>query len=62
MGFSRLFTGGAGRRRLFRAFLLFSGCLYAFDSLAGAFDSPSKRGTSTLEIWLGPSAEAGARW
>ena len=45
-GVSRLFTGGAGRRRLFRAFLLFSGFLYAFDSLAGAFDSPSKRGTS----------------
>jgi hypothetical protein len=45
-GISRLFTGGAGRRRLFGAFLLFSGFLYAFDSLAGAFDSPFKRGTS----------------
>eukprot|EP00966_Prymnesium_polylepis_P123826 2863479-Prymnesium_polylepis.1 len=45
-GFSRLFTRGAGRRRLFGAFLLFSRFLYAFDSLAGAFDSPYKRGTS----------------
>eukprot|EP00966_Prymnesium_polylepis_P175587 4063527-Prymnesium_polylepis.1 len=55
--FSRLFHGGAGRRRflphltLFRLLRLF----LAFHSLAGAVDSPSKRGTSR---WLGPSAKA----
>jgi hypothetical protein len=52
-GFSRI-TGGAGRRRLFRAFVLFSGFLYAFDSLAGAFDSPCKRGTSRYGSDLPP--------
>eukprot|EP00966_Prymnesium_polylepis_P293806 6785143-Prymnesium_polylepis.1 len=56
--FSRLFHGGAGRRRLFSHLTPFRllRLFLAFHSLAGAFDSPSKRGSSR---WLGPSAEAG---
>ena len=49
-----------GHGYLFFAFLTLFRLLWrfvlAFYSLAGAFDSPSKRGTSR---WLGPSAEAG---
>ena len=51
--FSRLFHRLLSHLALFRRLRLF---ILAFHSIAGAFDSPSKRGTSR---WLGPSAEAG---
>eukprot|EP00966_Prymnesium_polylepis_P106657 2468941-Prymnesium_polylepis.1 len=55
--FSGLFHGAPVAVGFFRILTLFRllRLLGAFHSLAGAFVSPSKRGTSR---WLGPSAEA----
>eukprot|EP00966_Prymnesium_polylepis_P049360 1142617-Prymnesium_polylepis.1 len=60
-GFSRLFTGGAGRRRLFWAFVFSS---QAFNTLLipsqGLFDSPSRGVPRDLAWTLHRSGYVGA--